>query len=76
MASPAAEKENFPLTTSKNAKEVLTNPEKKLTVEEWIRYNAKRGEDKLRDDCERLVGRFEGEGVRALKTLEGIVCAE
>ncbi|KAL8859622.1 MAG: hypothetical protein Q9178_004021 [Gyalolechia marmorata] len=76
MASPAAEKENLPVTTSKNAKEVLTSPEKNLTVEEWIRYNAKRGEDKLRDDCERLVGRFEGEGVRALKTLEGIVCAE
>ncbi|KAL8999412.1 MAG: hypothetical protein Q9169_001726 [Polycauliona sp. 2 TL-2023] len=76
VASPAADKENVPLTVPKGAEEVLTSPEKKLTVEEWIRSNAKRGEDKLRDDCERLVGRFEGEGVRALKTLEGIVCAE
>ncbi|KAL8673146.1 MAG: hypothetical protein Q9168_002443 [Polycauliona sp. 1 TL-2023] len=76
MASPAAEKENIPLTISKDAEGKLTSPEKKLTVEEWIRFNAQRGEDKLRDDCERLVGRFEGEGVRALKTLEGIVCAE
>ncbi len=56
--------------------EALTSPEKKLTVEEWIRFNAQRSEDHLRDECERLVGRFEGEGVRALKTLEGILCAE
>ncbi|KAI4278078.1 MAG: hypothetical protein LQ337_001301 [Flavoplaca oasis] len=74
--SPAAEKEDFPSTMGKNAMEVLTSPEKKLTVEEWIQFNAQRGEDKLRDECERLVGRFEGEGVRALKTLEGILCAE
>ncbi|KAL8677428.1 MAG: hypothetical protein Q9186_006136 [Xanthomendoza sp. 1 TL-2023] len=74
--SPAAAKDNFPVAGSKEAKETLTSPEKKLTVEEWIRWNAKRGEDKLRNDCERLVGRFEGEGVRALKTLEGIVCAD
>lgn len=76
MASPVTEKENLPLTVSRTAEGVLTSPEKKLTVEEWIRYNAQRGEDKLRDDCERLVGRFEGEGLRALKTLEGMVCAE
>ncbi|KAL8654410.1 MAG: hypothetical protein Q9226_003444, partial [Calogaya cf. arnoldii] len=72
MVSPAAEKENLPLAVNTDAKEGLASPEKKLTVEEWIRFNAQRVEDKLRDDCERLVGRFEGEGVRALKTLEGI----
>ncbi|KAL8807890.1 MAG: hypothetical protein Q9200_004490 [Gallowayella weberi] len=76
MTSPLAAKENLALAGSQEAKEALTSPEKKLTVEEWIRWNAKRGEDKLRDDCERLVGRFEGEGVRALRTLEGIVCAD
>ncbi|CAO1600647.1 hypothetical protein XANCAGTX0491_004331 [Xanthoria calcicola] len=76
MASPAAEKENISLTVNKNGDKVLTSPEKRLTVEEWILSNAQRGEDKLRDECERLVGRFEGEGVRALKTLEGIVCTE
>ncbi|KAL8950268.1 MAG: hypothetical protein Q9222_003693 [Ikaeria aurantiellina] len=74
--SPAADKENISPESMQAAKQVLTSPEKKLTVEEWIRWNAKRGEEKLRDDCERLVGRFEGEGVRALKALEGIVCAE
>ena len=54
----------------------LTSPEMKLTLEQWIQLNAQRGEEKLRAECERLVGRFEGEGMRALKTLEGIVCAE
>ncbi|KAL8799127.1 MAG: hypothetical protein Q9182_006133 [Xanthomendoza sp. 2 TL-2023] len=76
VTSPSAAKENLLLASSQQAKETLTSPEKKLTVEEWIRWNAKRGEDELRDDCERLVGRFEGEGVRALRTLEGIVCAD
>ncbi|KAI4228355.1 MAG: hypothetical protein L6R36_001714 [Xanthoria steineri] len=76
MASPTAEKENVSQTINKNGEKVLTSPEKRLTVEEWILSNAQRGEDKLRDECERLVGRFEGEGVRALKTLEGIVCTE
>ncbi|KAL9101672.1 MAG: hypothetical protein Q9163_003093 [Psora crenata] len=54
----------------------LTSPEKKLTLEQWIHFNAQRGEEKLRAECERLVGKFEGEGMRALKTLEGIVCTE
>ncbi|KAI4283675.1 MAG: hypothetical protein L6R35_005087 [Caloplaca aegaea] len=72
----AADKENLQELGVNDPKQALSSPEKKLTVEEWIQWNAKRGEEKLRDDCERLVGRFEGEGVRALKTLEGITCAE
>lgn len=55
---------------------VLTSPEKRMTVEEWILHNAKEAEERLRSECERLVGRFEGEGVRALRALEGIVCIE
>ncbi|KAI4118464.1 MAG: hypothetical protein LQ345_001492 [Seirophora villosa] len=74
--TPAADKENLQEEGVKDPKQALSSPEKMLTVEEWIQWNAKRGEEKLRDDCERLVGRFEGEGVRALKTLEGIACAE
>ncbi|KAL9038278.1 MAG: hypothetical protein Q9214_005344 [Letrouitia sp. 1 TL-2023] len=54
----------------------LSSPEKMMSVEEWIKWNAQKGEEKLRKDCERLVGRFESEGVRALKCLEGIVCAD
>lgn len=72
-ASPNADKENVVTEALAGA---LTSLEKKLTVEEWIYQNARKGEEKLRDECERLVGRFEGEGVRALKSLEGIRCAE
>lgn len=72
VASPNAEKESMadPLNGA------LTSPEKRLTVEEWIYQNARKGEEKLRNQCERLVGKFEGEGVRALKSLEGIGCSE
>ncbi|KAI4200348.1 MAG: hypothetical protein LQ350_003996 [Teloschistes chrysophthalmus] len=76
MASPASEKENAIDATIKDTETQITSPEKKLTVEEWMTWRAERGEEKLRKDCERLVGRFENEGVRALKSLEGIVCAE
>ncbi|KAL8701430.1 MAG: hypothetical protein Q9201_004914 [Fulgogasparrea decipioides] len=75
-ASPATGKENFPNIGVDGAKAGLSSPERKLSVEQWMRWKAERGEQKLREDCERLVGRFEGEGVRALKTLEGIVCSE
>ena len=57
-------------------KVTLGSPEKKMTVEEWVYYNARKGEERLRDECERLVGKFEGEGVRAMRALEGIICAE
>lgn len=54
----------------------LTSLERDMSVEEWILWNAGRGEERLRAECERLVGRFEGEGVRALRALEGIVVQE
>ena len=71
VASPAAGKENEP-----DVGRTLSSPEKKLSVEEWMRWKAARGEEKLREGCERLVGKFEGEGNRALQSLEGIRCAE
>jgi len=77
--TPSANKENDPFvfgSTTGEDRGDLTSPEKKLTVEKWIQFNAQRGEEKLRNECERLVGKFEGEGVRALRTLEGIVCAQ
>ena len=55
--------------------DLLSSPERKMSVQEWILCNARSGEERLRRECEMLVGRFEGEGVRALKALEGIVCA-
>ena len=75
--TPSTGKENDQFASGLDAvKGTLTSPEMKLTVEQWIQFNAQRGEEKLRTECERLVGKFEGEGVRALKTLEGIVCVE
>lgn len=77
--TPTVGKENSPFAfeeAGKSAKSLLTSPEKKLTVEQWIQANAQRGEEKLRNECERLVGKFEDQGVRALRVLEGIVCAE
>lgn len=50
----------------------LTSPEKGLTVEDWVRWNAGKAEEELRRKCEGLVGRFEGEGNRALGVLEGL----
>ena len=79
QGTPTADKENDPFVFGRRAAEsrnALTSPEKKLSVEQWIQFNAQRGEEKLRNECERLVGRFEGEGMRALKALEGMVCAE
>ena len=73
LNSPNVDKENADLADLKN---VLTSPEKKMTVEEWIKYNARNAEEKLKAECERTVGKFESEGVRALKALEGIVCLE
>ncbi|KAL1306233.1 hypothetical protein AAFC00_004324 [Neodothiora populina] len=51
---------------------LLTSPEKKMTVEEWIRWRAEMGESKLRGECERVVGVFEREGGRALEVLVGM----
>ncbi|GAB1732941.1 hypothetical protein NU195Hw_g196t1 [Hortaea werneckii] len=50
----------------------LTSPEKKLSVEEWVRWRAEKGEEELRRRCEEMVGSFEREGVRALESLGGI----
>ena len=78
-STPAADKENGPFDfgmVGKGGKSLLASPERKLTVEQWIQSNAQRGEEKLRNECERLVGKFEEQGVRALRVLEGIVCSE
>lgn len=78
LGSPI-EKENNPFVsrdTVEGLEPELGSPEKKLSVEEWVQFNAKKGEVRLRNECERLVGRFEGEGIRALRTLEGIACID
>lgn len=50
----------------------LTDHEKGMTIEQWVLYNAKRGEEKLRMACEQQILAFEAEGRRAMAVLEGI----
>jgi hypothetical protein len=76
-----AEKENtvsglLAEAVGKVKKGELTSPEKRMTVEEWIMYNASLGEEKLKGECERMVGIFEREGGRAMRVLEGVICTE
>jgi len=51
----------------------LTSPEKRMTVEEWIYYNAGRAEQRLKHECETVVNKFENEGSRAMRVLEGLI---
>ena len=74
--TPGTDVENIDLANGLPGTKVLTSPEKRYTVEQWIKTNAEKAEDRLRNDCERLVGKFEEEGMRALRTLEGLVCSD
>jgi hypothetical protein len=53
--------------------QILTSPEKQMTVQEWIYYNASEAEKKLKYECESIVNRFESEGTKAMRVLEGLV---
>lgn len=71
------DKENTDLSgLLKGIKGGLTSPEKKMSVEEWIHWNAKNGEERLKRECERLIGQFEKEGGRAMQRLEAIECLD
>ncbi|GKZ16815.1 hypothetical protein AbraIFM66951_006304 [Aspergillus brasiliensis] len=72
----SSDKENIDFGGLHSVKGDLTSPEKKMTVEEWIKWNAKNGEEKLKQECERLVSQFEREGARAMRVLEGIECID
>lgn len=52
----------------------VPSPEKSMNVEEWIKHNARMAEEKLRGECERMVGVFEEAGQRAMRSVEGIKC--
>ncbi|KAJ0347795.1 hypothetical protein COL154_006765 [Colletotrichum chrysophilum] len=51
----------------------LTSPEQRMTVEEWIHFNANQAEERLRQECEAMVSKFENEGTKAMNVLEGLV---
>ncbi|RDW89939.1 uncharacterized protein DSM5745_01714 [Aspergillus mulundensis] len=77
LMAGANDKENVDLHGAfGNLKGELSSPEKKMTVEEWVMWNAKNGEERLKRECERLVGQFEREGARAMRALEGIECID
>lgn len=50
----------------------LTDVEREMSIEQWVLYNAQRGEEKLRNACEQQTLAFEAEGRRALTAMEGI----
>lgn len=66
-----ADKENAVSRLQKQGKD-LTSPEKGMTVEEWIYFNAGEAEKKLKHECEVMVSQFEREGTRAMSVLEGL----
>ncbi|KAH0551033.1 hypothetical protein GP486_007612 [Trichoglossum hirsutum] len=70
------DKENRRIRTPLDMMKGLTSPEKRMTVEEWIGFNAKREEERLRAECERRVGVFERIGNLAMRSLEEIEVVE
>ncbi|KAJ4364861.1 hypothetical protein N0V95_000611 [Ascochyta clinopodiicola] len=50
----------------------LTKSEKEMSVEQWVLYNAKRGEEKLRQACEQQILAFEEQAMRARAAIEGL----
>ena len=76
-STPGIGKENVNVFDAVGAENgVLTSPEQKMTVEEWINWNAQKAEENLRAESETVVGVFEKEGGRALRVLEGIEVTE
>ncbi|KAL5447058.1 hypothetical protein PMIN07_005160 [Paraphaeosphaeria minitans] len=77
VSDAGLEKENVDIdmadTTENITKAVLASlasPEKRMTIEEFVLHNAKRGEERLRRECERQIAAFEAEGRRALAALD------
>jgi hypothetical protein len=52
----------------------MSERERGMSVQEWIFENARRAEEALRREGERVVGVFEEEGGRALGVLEAVEC--
>ncbi|USP81417.1 hypothetical protein yc1106_08691 [Curvularia clavata] len=50
----------------------LTEEEKRMSIQQWVLYNAQKGEEKLRMACEQQILAFEAEARRAMAVLEAI----
>lgn len=51
----------------------LSAEERQMSIEAWIIHHATKAEDRLRGECERLIGVFEENGAKAVRSLEGVV---
>lgn len=79
MGTPMAagpDKENAGVDRLLRKGKDLSSPEKKMTVEEWIHFNASEAEKLLKHECEAMVSRFENEGTKAMGVLESLVVDE
>ena len=50
----------------------LTKFESEMSVEQWVLYNAKRGEEKLRQACEKQILAFDVQAIRARAAIESL----
>ncbi|KAJ9620227.1 hypothetical protein H2203_007992 [Taxawa tesnikishii (nom. ined.)] len=69
---PSPEKENESADVAARLLETggkLSSPEKEMSVEEWVRWRADKGEERLRQECERMVSLFEAQAARAQASL-------
>ncbi|KAA8564323.1 hypothetical protein MFRU_043g00370 [Monilinia fructicola] len=66
------EHENFVAAMSKLKTGILSKAESQMSVEQWIYHTAEVAQEKLREECERMVASFEAEGLKALACLESI----
>jgi hypothetical protein len=57
-----------------SVRENMSSEEKGMTVEQWVRWNARRGEEELKAKCETMVTAFERQGAKAQRALDGIRC--
>jgi hypothetical protein len=55
-------------------RENMSSEERGMTVEQWVRWNAKRGGEQLKARCETMVTAFEQQGAKAQRALDGIRC--
>ena len=56
----------------RRVKGAMTDEQRAMSVEEWVRWNAGRQAERLQRECEALVMAFEKEGGRAMTVLENI----
>jgi hypothetical protein len=75
LASPTKASSSAEALPLKDVIARLSEEEREMSIEAWIMRNASKAEDKLRGECERMIGAFEGKGAQAVRSLGGVVVA-